>query len=143
LLAARHYSSAQLASFGLDVHAGVSETSGILAIRPELVRPNYRQLPPNAAVEPQALRVIALHPEWQGYFSSPASATAAYGRDVEAWWVEGTSDLMLAAVRGERMFGRPRAPVAPLQSVIDGVLAPEREFEVKLERWLAARTRNR
>ena len=34
---ARYFSAADLSSFGMDVHAGVSETSGILAIRPDLV----------------------------------------------------------------------------------------------------------
>ena len=44
-LAAKHFSPADLASFGMDVHAGVGETSGMLAIRPDLVRPSYRSLP--------------------------------------------------------------------------------------------------
>ena len=34
---ARYFSAADLSSFGMDIHAGVSETSGILAIRPDLV----------------------------------------------------------------------------------------------------------
>jgi creatinine amidohydrolase/Fe(II)-dependent formamide hydrolase-like protein len=29
--------AAELSSFGMDVHAGVAETSGILAVRPDLV----------------------------------------------------------------------------------------------------------
>jgi hypothetical protein len=47
---------------------------------------------------------------WQGYLSSPARATAAYGRAVEAWWIEGTTDLMLCAVRGENLFVHARRP---------------------------------
>jgi creatinine amidohydrolase/Fe(II)-dependent formamide hydrolase-like protein len=142
-IAAMHFSPAQRASFGLDVHAGVSETSGILAIQPELVRPSYRSLRPNVGNAPLELRGVAKRSGWQGYFSSPGSATAAYGRDIEAWWIEGTSDLILAAVRGANLFNRPRAPVVRVQPIIDGVLAPEREFEAKLERWLATRKQRR
>lgn len=138
-LAVTHFSAQQIASFGLDVHAGVSETSGILAIQPELVRAEYRSLPPNVGRAPLELRALAMRPGWQGYFSSPASATAAYGRDIENWWIEGTSDLVLAAVRGANLFGRPRAPVVLVQPIIEGILAPERDFQAKLERWLATR----
>jgi hypothetical protein len=45
VLAGKYFSAADLASFGRDVHAGVGETSGMLAIRPDLVRPSYRDLP--------------------------------------------------------------------------------------------------
>jgi creatinine amidohydrolase len=73
---AKYFSAADLSSFGMDVHAGVSETSGILAIRPDLVRSNYRTLPSQAGHSLEELRKIATAPGWQGYLSSPARATA-------------------------------------------------------------------
>ncbi len=42
---ARYFSAAELSSFGMDVHAGVGETSGMLAVRPDLVRPNLQNAP--------------------------------------------------------------------------------------------------
>ena len=42
---AKHFSAAELSSFGMDVHAGVGETSGMLAVRPDLVRSNFKSLP--------------------------------------------------------------------------------------------------
>ena len=45
-----------------------------------------------------------------GVLPAPARANAAYGRDIEAWWVEGMTDLILQAVRGENLFNRPRWP---------------------------------
>jgi len=139
-VAARHFSPAQLDSFGLDVHAGVSETSGLLAIRPDLVRPIYRNLPGRRAGSRAELRAVALAPGWQGYFSSPASATARYGRDIEAWWIEGMTDLVLQAVRGNDLSGRPRYPGDlrgdPRAPIIDEVEALDREFGQRLERWL-------
>jgi creatinine amidohydrolase len=143
-LAAKHFSAADLSSFGRDPHAGVSETSGLLAIRPDLVRSSYRSLPGYRAENRTEMRDIASRPDWPGYFSSPAKATADYGRDAEAWWVDCMTDLILQAVRGEKLLGRPRWP-DPMQSdpeyrsFVESTLQPEREFEVKLDRWLEQR----
>jgi hypothetical protein len=51
---------------------------------------------------------IATAPGWQGHLSSPAKATAAHGQAVEAWWIDGFTDLILRAVRGENMFVHAR-----------------------------------
>ena len=139
---ARYFSATDLSSFGMDVHAGVGETSGILAIRPDLVPPNYKTLPSQAGRSLEELRKIATAPGWQGYLSSPAKATAAHGRAVEAWWIDGFTDLILRAVRGENMFVHARVPesvppaVAP---VLEKQLANEAAFGVTLENWLAQR----
>ena len=143
-LAAKHFSQADLSSFGSDPHAGVSETSGVLAIRPDLVRSGYRSLPSYRVENRTEMRDTASRPGWLGYFSSPARATAAYGRDVEAWWVEGMTDLILQAVHGENLLTRPRWP-GPLQDdpeylrFVEYALHPERDFELKLVRWLSQR----
>lgn len=146
-LAAKHFSPADLSSFGMDVHAGVGETSGLLAIRPDLVRSSYRRLASYRAENLGEMRDIALRPGWQGYFSSPARATAAYGREMEAWWVEGMTDLILQAVRGENLLSRPRFPgnlqKDPARVQIEhDILEPEREFELKFERWLGQRNKD-
>jgi creatinine amidohydrolase len=139
---ARYFSAAELSSFGMDVHAGVAETSGMLAVRPDLVRANYKALPSRAGRSLEELRKIATTPGWQGYLSSPARATAEHGRAVEAWWIDGTTDLMLRAVRGENLFVHARLPetvppaVAPM---LEKALANEAAFEMKLEGWLAQR----
>ena len=139
---AKYFSAAELSSFGMDVHAGVGETSGMLAVRPDLVRSNYKTLPSRAGHSLEELRQIATAPGWQGYLSSPARATAAHGREVEAWWIEGFTDLILRAVRGENLFVHARVPetvppaVAP---VLEKALANEAALEAKLESWLAQR----
>jgi creatinine amidohydrolase len=143
-LAAKHFSPADLSSFGRDPHAGVSETSGLLAIRPELVRSDYRSLSSYRVENRSEMRDVASRPGWPGYFSSPARATAAYGREVEAWWVEGMTDLILQALRGENLFNRPRWPETiendpDYVQIVANALRPEREFELKLERWLGER----
>jgi hypothetical protein len=142
---ASHFSAAELLSFGMDVHAGVGETSAILALRPDLVRSNYKKLPDRAGRSMDELREMATAPGWQGYLSSPAKATAKYGRAVEGWWVDGFTDLILRTVRGENMFVHARVPetlppaVAP---VLEKALANEAAFEAKLENWLVQRRKH-
>jgi creatinine amidohydrolase len=68
----KYFSPAELASFGMDVHAGVGETSGILAIRPDLVDAGYKALPNQAGQNFGELREIASRPGWQGYLSRMA-----------------------------------------------------------------------
>ena len=141
---AAFFSAAQRTSFGMDVHAGVAETSGMLAVRPELVRPEYKTLPSQAGASLNELREIATSPGWLGYLSSPASATALHGAAVEAWWIEGLSDLILQAVRGDDMFARPRLPETvppPIGPMIERALAAEAAFAADLESWLAQRRR--
>jgi creatinine amidohydrolase/Fe(II)-dependent formamide hydrolase-like protein len=139
---AQYFSPAELAAFGMDVHAGVGETSGMLAVRPELVRPNYKALPSRAGRSLDELREIATAPGWQGYLSAPARATLAHGRAVEAWWIDGFTDLILRAVGGEQMVGHPRDPETvppPVAPLLEKVIAIEDEFGAALEAWLAQR----
>ena len=126
----------------MDVHAGVGETSGILAVRPDLVRSNYKTLPSRAGRTLDELREIATAPGWQGYLSSPSRATAAYGRAIKEWWIDGFTELILRAVRGENMFDHPRLPEtipAAVAPILDKALANEAAFEAKFENWLAQR----
>jgi hypothetical protein len=114
----------------------------MLALRPDLVTPNYKTLPSQAGRSLEELRKIATAPGWQGYLSSPAKATAAHGQAVEAWWIDGFTDLMLRTVRGENMFVHARVPetvpgeIAPLR---EKELANEAAFGARLENWLAQR----
>jgi creatinine amidohydrolase len=143
-IAAMHFSAADIASFGLDVHAGVSETSANLAIRPDLVDPGYRKLPGLNGRTLQELWTIATSPGWPGYLSSPARATADYGRAVEEWWVEGLSDLIVRAARGQDFSKASRFPDPDhpaLAGPIRKVLENERAFDVKLQEWLDRRRR--
>jgi creatinine amidohydrolase len=141
-IAEKHFSAAEIASFGLDVHAGVAETSVNLALRPSLVDPGYGKLRANTAQTFDELQALAAKPGWQGYMSAPAKATAAYGRAIEAWWVDGLSELILRAAGGENLLTAPRMPAAldpGRAGVFAKALENERAFEAKLDAWLAAR----
>ena len=109
-MAAKYFSPIEISSFGMDVHAGVGETSAILALRPDLVHSSYKKLPALAGQTREELQTIAKTPGWQGYLSSPAKASTAYGRDIEAWWVDGLSDLILRSIGGQDLLKAPRFP---------------------------------
>ncbi len=141
---AKHFRPDELSSFGMDVHAGVGETSQMLAVRPDLVRPVFKSLPSQAGRSLEELRQIATRPGWQGYLSSPARATAAHGRAVKEWWIAGFTDLILRAVRGENMFVHARVPEAlppAVEPVLEKELAKEATFGATLENWLAQRAK--
>jgi hypothetical protein len=129
----------------MDVHAGVGETSAILAVRPDLVRSDYKTLPDRAGRTLDELREIATAPGWQGYLSSPSKATVAYGRAFEEWWVDGFTELILRAVRGENLLHQARLPetIPPaVATTLDNAFANERAFEMKFENWLAQRRKD-
>jgi creatinine amidohydrolase len=139
---AKYFSANQIAAFGMDLHAGVGETAGMLAVRPDLVSSTYKALPSQTGRSLEEVRDIAMAPGWQGYLSDPARATAAHGRAVEAWWTDAFADLILRAVRGENMFKHPRFPdtVPPaVGETVEKALANEAAFAATIEKWLQQR----
>lgn len=62
-----------------EVHAGMSETSRILFLRPGLVASAYAQARPNTADTPADAARIAAAPGWPGYIGSPRLASSAFG----------------------------------------------------------------
>jgi creatinine amidohydrolase/Fe(II)-dependent formamide hydrolase-like protein len=61
---------------GLPIHSGMDETSMMLAVRPDLVNPNYRQAKPFAGETMEELIKISRSKDWLGYFGSPRLARA-------------------------------------------------------------------
>ena len=101
-----------------------------------------QSLPSQSGRSLDELRTIASAPGWQGYLSSPARATAAHGRAIEGWWIDGATDLILRAVAGENMFVHPRLPdavPAVVAPTIEKQLANEAASDARLENWLAQR----
>jgi creatinine amidohydrolase/Fe(II)-dependent formamide hydrolase-like protein len=76
---------------GMKMHAGMSETSGMLYLVPHLVDSGYQQATPYAGQDMEALINLAKSPEWPGYFGSEKIASAAYGK--EAWRMNATDCL--------------------------------------------------
>jgi len=62
-----------------EVHAGMSETSRLLFLRPDLIPATYLGAKPFAANNPSEAFRLATADDWPGYIGSPRLATAAYG----------------------------------------------------------------
>jgi creatinine amidohydrolase/Fe(II)-dependent formamide hydrolase-like protein len=62
-----------------EVHAGMSETSRILFLRPDLVSSGVASAAVLTANSPADAVKIAREPTWPGYIGSPRLASAAYG----------------------------------------------------------------
>jgi creatinine amidohydrolase/Fe(II)-dependent formamide hydrolase-like protein len=77
--AAHPLTAAQRAENGIDAHAGWSETSRMLWVRPDLVRPDYRSARTLAGGTLAELVTLARDAAWPGYFGAPRLATAAAG----------------------------------------------------------------
>ena len=85
---------------GLDVHGGMNETSTMLFLRPDLVRPGYQSAEPETGESWRDLLTRGAKDEWPGYFGDPSLATASRGaRIMEARLTE-LSDLALRILDG-------------------------------------------
>lgn len=62
-----------------EVHAGMSETSRILFLRPDLVSADYAKAAPHTANSPAQAVAAAKADTWEGYIGSPRLASAAVG----------------------------------------------------------------
>ena len=114
----------------------------MLAVRPDLVDSSYRTLPRQVGRSLDEVREVAGAAGWQGYLSDPARASASHGQAIESWWIEGFTNLIVRAVGGENMAGRPRFPDAippPVAAVTAKALANEVAFEATLQQWLSGR----
>jgi len=64
---------------GLDIHGGMSETSEMLFLHPELVAPGYQQARPLPGSDRRQLVDRAASAGWPGYFGAPALGEAWRG----------------------------------------------------------------
>ena len=85
---------------GLDPHAGMSETSRILFLRPDLVDPAYKQAAPFSGGTWGELVRAGSPSNCPGYFGSPRLASAALGFEILRRRAEAYSTLTLRVLDG-------------------------------------------
>lgn len=133
--------------YGWEGHAGAAETSNNLFVRGDLVRPQYKQLPPFVRKDVED----AFHNHdlsgWQGYWGAPALASREMGKDLMNNAADRAFLFAERALRGEDMSRLPLYP-ANLPS------SPELEEEdrklsqtyaaqaAEIEAWLKSRSQN-
>lgn len=126
------------------VHVCIDETGIVLHLRPDLVDPSYRDARPLTGADIDALKAIALRPDWPGYFGTPAQARPEFGRAV----MDALAREMIASAEDllagrEESLGPRYSDVAAADAgerVIDAA-ALEREARLgeKQRRWLDRR----
>lgn len=90
----------ETAENGFDVHGGMNETSRMLFVRPDLVRPGYKTAQPQAGSTWQELVDRGSATNWPGYFGSPRLATAARGAEIMRAQAQELSNLAIAILDG-------------------------------------------
>ena len=126
---------------GLPIHAGMDETSMMLALRPDLVSPNYTSARPYAADKMEDLIQIARQRDWPGYFGSPRLATAAQYANGWQRASQQAIDIALRILDGsdERRipgFGDEMKKSAPDVLLDRASLEHEQEVARKQQKWL-------
>ena len=128
---------------GLSVHAGLLETSRLMAVRPDLVSPMVAQAPSVTARDIPELYRIAPRPDWPGYFGAPRHSTPEIGRRV----FDGDNELMISlAVRlldrqiDERDFDRVSSLLqnADVANALQVSMQRDRSIAQRQRDWLAA-----
>lgn len=126
----------------IDIHAGISETSRVLFLRPGLVDPAYRGARSLGAATPADLDRIAHAADWPGYVGAPRLATAAFGAAVMHARADRFNTIALQILDGldERTIPRyADAAVRRQAQVVEGALRDDAEREARQEAWLRAR----
>jgi creatinine amidohydrolase/Fe(II)-dependent formamide hydrolase-like protein len=125
-----------------DVHAGFSETSRLLFLRPDLVNPIYSKLTPFSANNPVELFQVARTQGWPGYISSPRLARADYGAKAMAYSAAETNAMALAILDGvidERevpRYANFMLGMKPLVAGLEGSSRYDADVERKQREWM-------
>jgi creatinine amidohydrolase/Fe(II)-dependent formamide hydrolase-like protein len=124
---------------GIDIHAGLSESSRILFLKPQLVSPAIASAPSHAAMTGPELGAVAQKPGWPGYFSTPRLATAAYGAAMMHYrlGVYTRSALQILDGKDPRTFPRyGTMAVKRDKELVDAVLANDEKIRKKQAEWM-------
>lgn len=124
---------------GIDIHAGLSESSRILFIHPHLVSPAITQAVPFTARSPDELIEIAKRDGWPGYFGAPHLATATYGAQVMHHRLEAYTRLALEILAGKDPRSIPRYSTAAMQrekAIMEDSLAYDESVRKRQDAWM-------
>lgn len=124
---------------GIDIHAGASETSRMLFIKPGLVDMAYKNAKPFTVTSPADFGSIAAGSDWPGYFGSPRLASAAFGAQVMNFRAEMFNKVALSILDGadDRAIPRYADHAMKEQSgTVKGCLEYDAKVEKRQNDWL-------
>ena len=124
---------------GIDLHAGLSETSRMIFLKPDLVSARVAQAPDHGGFDFPKLGQIARDPAWPGYFGAPRYATAAHGEAVMRQRSSNYNRSALAILDGKDPRDIPRFAPGAIAATRDGVaqsLAYDETVRKRQADWL-------
>jgi creatinine amidohydrolase len=127
---------------GPDIHAGLDETSGMLFLRPDLVSPIYKQLPPLAVSNPADQYKFANAADWLGYLGSPRLGNASFGSRKMHWRAAQAKAIVWAIIDGvldERDIPRYSKSMFDNKDVVkslEGAIRDDAERARKQREWM-------
>jgi hypothetical protein len=127
---------------GMDEHAGFEETSRVMFLRPDLVSPIVKQLPPLTTNNPEEFFGVARTGRWPGYLSSPRLANASAGALLQSYRSRRDTALALAILDGkidEReipRYGRTMTDNKQFVSALADANRNELDRERKQREWM-------
>jgi creatinine amidohydrolase/Fe(II)-dependent formamide hydrolase-like protein len=134
-------SEAERQEDGFTVHAGASETSILLFLRPNLVSPGVHQSPPQTGRNWDDFVQLARAPGWPGYFGSPRLATAARGARIAGDEAKVYIEYAFKILDGSDERQIPRysdlaSKSAPNVAIDRDAIEREREIQKRQQAWL-------
>ena len=93
---------------GQAEHATMTETSVILALKPEWVALDYKTARPYAGPNIEELESIAKEKNWPGYFGDPALANEKLGTKIYQQWLAQAEELVSQVLSGKDYRKMPR-----------------------------------
>ena len=130
---------------GVGGHAGLLETSRVMAVRPDLVPSTVAQAPSVTARDLPELVRLAARPEWPGYVGAPRHATPDLGRRI----IRSRYRMELVSIASRLLDGeadeRKIARAAALMQNPDvaKILGPSMQRDAAIakrqQEWIAAR----
>ena len=130
-----------LAEDANSVHAGLSETSRIMYVRPDLVAAERVRNTPSITTPLAALVETARAPGWPGYFGAPRHASAALGRAAHeaaanAWIAIAMRILDGADERSMKRYADMMLAILAIQTVGKATAQYDESVAAKQEAWL-------
>jgi len=129
---------------GWEGHAGARETSGHLFLRGDLVKSDYKRLPPFVAKDFAAVLRTREREGWQGYWGDPARASKQMGKELIEDEVERHFRIAQMALAGKDLSQLPVYPdnLPPLpesEELLQKQLENHARQKAEIEAWLRKR----
>jgi creatinine amidohydrolase len=122
---------------GQPEHATMTETSLMLALKPELVTSDYKTATPHAGANMDELLKIAQAKDWPGYFGDPSLATASFGMRVYEQWLALGKEFVSQILAGKDYRRLPRyGDLFPNDPADTNAMKPNSALEEQHFSWL-------